>query len=57
MKCPQCGNKHMVCTQTLANGKIEVWYCPDCGFETRKLAKYESLEAELLQTEDHRFFG
>lgn len=39
MKCPQCGSKYMVCTQTLANGKIEVWYCPDCGFETRKLAK------------------
>lgn len=39
MKCPQCGSKYMVCTKTLADGKIEVWYCPDCGFETRRLAK------------------
>lgn len=37
MKCPNCGGD-MCCTETIANGKVEVWYCPDCGYETKRLA-------------------
>ncbi|MBR6510447.1 MAG: zf-TFIIB domain-containing protein [Clostridia bacterium] len=38
MKCPNCGDD-MVVTQTLADGKIEVWYCTECGYETKRPAR------------------
>ena len=38
MKCPNCGEE-MYRTGTLADGRIDVWYCPECGYEAKRPAK------------------
>lgn len=37
MKCPNCGDE-MVVVETLADGRIEVWYCTECGYKAKRPA-------------------